>query len=386
MAPVSASPAFYEKANSFLEIRQDARDYENVYERVRRLRDALDEKSYADYQARIIRQACDNVIDGFSPVEPRFQLQEHVVEEIDRLSDEHLPRYLFYRYRYDIFPQTKELDRFPPCLQIEPASICNYRCVFCYQTDRDLTNPKNGYMGLMSLKLFNKVIDLAEGKCEAISLASRGEPLINRDIEEMLAYAAGKFLALKINTNAWFLDERKCHAILQADVNTVVFSADAAAEPLYSQLRVNGRMDRVLANVRLFQDIRARHYSDSKTITRVSGVRTGDDQSLDEMERFWGDLVDQVAFVKYNPWENTYQRSLNDIAAPCSDLWRRMFVWWDGTVNPCDVDYLSTLAVGDANSEHLSEIWNGDKYNALRKAHLARRRNSITPCMRCTLV
>jgi radical SAM protein with 4Fe4S-binding SPASM domain len=104
------------------------------------------------------------------------------------------------------------------------------------------------------------------------------------------------------------------------------------------------------------------------------------------MERFWGDLVDQVAFVKYNPWENTYQRSLNDIAAPCSDLWRRMFVWWDGTVNPCDVDYLSTLAVGDANSEHLSEIWNGDKYNALRKAHLARRRNSITPCMRCTLV
>jgi len=61
MAPVSASPAFYEKANSFLEIRQDARDYENVYERVRRLRDALDEKSYADYQARIIRQACDNV-------------------------------------------------------------------------------------------------------------------------------------------------------------------------------------------------------------------------------------------------------------------------------------------------------------------------------------
>ena len=101
MAPVSASPAFYEKANSFLEIRQDARDYENVYERVRRLRDALDEKSYADYQARIIRQACDNVIDGFSPVEPRFQLQEHVVEEIDRLSDEHLPRYLFYRYRYE---------------------------------------------------------------------------------------------------------------------------------------------------------------------------------------------------------------------------------------------------------------------------------------------
>jgi|TARA_B100001964_G_scaffold205496_1_gene235955 hypothetical protein len=383
---VSASPTVYEKANSFLEIRQDTRDNDKVYERVRRLRAALGENPSSGYQAVIIRRACDDVIDGSSSFEPCFQLQEHVVEEINRLSDEYLPRYLFYRYRYDIFPQAQELDEFPPCLQIEPASICNYRCVFCFQVDKALTEPRNGHMGLMTLGLFKRVIDQADGKCEALSLASRGEPLINRDIEDMLAYAAGKFLALKINTNAWFLDERKTHAILQAGVATLVLSADAASEPLYSQLRTNGNLERVLANIRQFQEIRARHYSDSKTITRVSGVRFGDEQNLDDMERFWGDLVDQVAFVKYNPWEDTYQRPPHDIAAPCSDLWRRMFVWWDGTVNPCDVDYLSTLSVGDADNEELSEIWGGDKYYALRKAHLAQRRNSITPCMRCTLV
>jgi radical SAM protein with 4Fe4S-binding SPASM domain len=377
----------YDKANSILEIRQDARDYQNVFERIRRLCDAFDKHPASAYETSIIKQACDDVVAGSAAGEAaRFALREHVVEEIGRLSDEELPRYICYRYRYDVFPYKKQLDDFPPCLQIEPASICNYRCVFCYHTDRELTLPKNGYMGLMTLELFKKVIDQAEGKCEALSLASRGEPLINRDIEDMLAYAAGKFLALKINTNAWFLDERKSHAILQAGVSTLVFSADAASEPLYSQLRVNGKLDRILANIRQFQEIRAHHYPDSITITRVSGVRFGDDQNLDDMEQFWGDLVDQVAFVKYNPWENTYDRPVNDVTTPCSDLWRRMFVWWDGTINPCDVDYLSTLAVGDADNEELSEIWNGDKYNALRKAHLACRRNSITPCMRCTFV
>lgn len=383
---MSESPNVFKKANSFLEIRQNARDYKNVYERVRRLRDVLDEQSYSDHHLGIIRRACDEVIDGSSPGESRFQLHDHVTEEINRLSDEHLSRYLFYRYRYDIFPPTQQLDDFPPCLQIEPASTCNYRCVFCYQTDKELTNPENGHMGLMSMDLFKHVVDQAEGTCEAVTLASRGEPLIHRHIEDMLSYASGKFLALKINTNAWFLDEHKCHSILQAGVNTLVFSADAASEPLYSQLRVRGKLDRVVSNIRQFQDIRARHYSDSGTITRVSGVRVGDEQNLDDMDLFWGDLVDQVAFVKYNPWENTYQRPVNDISDPCSDLWRRMFVWWDGTVNPCDVDYLSTLAVGDANHEGLSKIWGGDKYDALREAHLSRRRNSISPCMRCTLV
>ena len=46
---------------------------------------------------------------------------------------------------------------------------------------------------------------------------------------------------------------------------------------------------------------------------------------------------------------------VNEIATACSDLWRRMFIWWDGIVNPCDVDYKSTLAVGKATERRLSE-------------------------------
>ena len=106
-------------------------------------------------------------------------------------------------------------------------------------------------MGTMSLGLFKSLIDEAAGNCEAISLASRGEPLICPDIEKMLAYAEGKFLALKLNTNAWFLDEAKCHAILQAGVNTVVFSAESASEPNYSRLRVGGKLERVVKNIKL---------------------------------------------------------------------------------------------------------------------------------------
>lgn len=377
----------YQKDDSFVEIRQNDPDREAVYARIRGLRRRLEDHQLPDYQSQIARQACDGILGGpWSDAESRFALQDYVIQEIIRLPDKDLPRYLFYRHRYEMFPRQKVLDDFPPCLQVEPASICNYRCVFCYQTDKEFTNPQNGHMGMMSLDLFQRVIDQAEGKCEAVTLASRGEPLINRHIEEMLAYASGKFLALKINTNAWFLDERKSHAILQADVNSLVFSADAASEPLYSQLRVGGKLEKVVANIRQFQEIRARHYPDSKTITRVSGVKFCDDQVLDDMQDFWGDLVDQVAFVKYNPWENIYQRPLNSITTSCSDLWRRMFVWFDGAVNPCDVDYKSTLAVGNADEECLSDIWRGEKYSALRAAHLARWRGTVSPCNRCTFV
>ncbi len=376
----------YNKANSIIEIRHKDHDYQRVFERIQRLSVSLEVEPRSDYRTRIVRNACHDILNSTgSDSRPRFNLREHVVEDIKQLSDTQLSRYLFYRYRYDVFPQTKQLDDFPPCLQIEPTSICNYRCVFCYQTDSEFTLPRNGHMGMMDLDLFKRIVDQAEGACEAVTLASRGEPFLCRDIKKMLAYMQGKFLALKINTNAWYLDEQKAHTILQSGVNTLVFSADAASEPLYSQLRVNGKLERILANIEKFQNIRSRDYPDSKVITRVSGVRYSADQNLDEMERLWGNLVDQVAFVDYNPWENTYQRPVNDVITPCSDLWRRMFVWYDGTVNPCDVDYKSSLAVGNVKQDSLSELWKGEKYSAYRRAHLTRQRSTVNPCNRCTV-
>ncbi len=282
-----------------------------------------------------------------------------------------------------MFPQRLELDDFPPCLQIEPTSICNYRCLFCYQVDEEFTRKSNGMMGMMTFDLFRQIIDQTEGKCEAVTLASRGEPLVCPDIEAMLRYAGGKFLALKLNTNAWFLNEKICHAILESEVNTVVFSADAASEPSYSRLRVNGKLERVYENIKRFRDIRERHYPKARVLTRVSGVKVPDTDGLEDMENLWGELVDQVAFVKYNPWENSYEQTVNAIKEPCSDLWRRMFVWWDGKVNPCDLDFKSHLCVGNAESESLSDLWKSSKYMSLRENHRAKTRSQREPCARC---
>ena len=331
----------------------------------------------------VIKDLLDNTE---SSSKTKFSLKSNVIAETNTIADSDLPRYIVHRYRYEIFPQTKTIDNFPPYLQIEPTSICNYRCVFCFETDETFTNKKNGHMGQMTLDLFKKVIDQAEGNIEFISLASRGEPLACPDIVKMLEYTIGKFLNLKLNTNASLLDEKKCHAILSGGVKTIVFSADAATEPLYSKLRVNGSLSKVLKNIEIFKKIKETKYPNNQIISRVSGVKFNNEQNLNSMEKVWGDLVDQVAFVNYNPWENSYNKPPNDIIEPCSDLWRRMFVWWDGKINPCDVDYKSILSVGDFSKNNIQELWNSKEYRILREAHLNKKRQNIRPCSSCTVI
>ena len=151
-------------------------------------------------------------------------------------------------------------------------------------------------MGQMTLDLFKHIIDQAVGNVEFLSLASRGEPLICKDIVPMLEYARGKFLNLKINTNASLMTENLCHALLCGGTRTIVFSADAAEETLYSKLRVNGKLDRVLKNIERFQKIRETQYPQTQLITRVSGVMFDQEkQNMESMQRLWGDWSIRLA-------------------------------------------------------------------------------------------
>jgi len=337
-------------------------------------------------QDEIINYLKKDLFENGNNNRPKFELSPNIIKEIFLLEDKDILRYLLHRYRYDIYPQIFMMDDYPPYLQIEPTSMCNYRCVFCFQTNKDFTKKSNGYMGHMTLDIFKRTVDQIEGNIEFISLASRGEPLSCADIEKMLIYAKGKFLNLKINTNASLLNERKSHTILQNDVKTLVFSADAADSELYSALRVNGKLNKVISNIKQFKKIKEKNYPRSKIITRVSGVKVSKKQNFKEMEKFWGNLADQVAFVDYCPWENVYDSVKNTISAPCSELWRRMYVWWNGKTNPCEVDYRSELSTGYITNNNISKLWKSVDYNKLREDHVSKFRNIVSPCNRCTVV
>ena len=48
-------------------------------------------------------------------------------------------------------------------------------------------------MGLMSLDLFKNIVDqAADGETGAISIGSRGEPFLNKDLGNMLKYVSEK--------------------------------------------------------------------------------------------------------------------------------------------------------------------------------------------------
>jgi radical SAM protein with 4Fe4S-binding SPASM domain len=295
-------------------------------------------------------------------------------------SKEKWADYLIFRYKLRIYPKLERTTDFPIHLLIEPVSFCNLKCVMCFQSDPTFTKPP--YIGQMDIKLFKKVIDEAvKEKCQAITMASRGEPLLHSNIEEILKYTKGKFFDIKLNTNATRLDEKKCHIILQNGVTELVFSVDSADKEQYEKIRRNAKFEKVVENIKRFHEIR-KEYPDSMCKTRISGVKY-DGLDVEKFVSFWEEIVDNVAYIKMqNRWD-TYQNSILNMQSNCEMLWQRIYIWFDGVVNPCDYDYKSSLSPGNVNDSSIKEIWQGKKMSELRRIHQNKLRKNITPCDRC---
>ena len=291
--------------------------------------------------------------------------------------------YVIFRHKFLTYPTQRRLPEFPLYVLVEPISVCNLRCVMCYQIDKTFT--KKPYMGNMDLGLFRSIIDqLEDGGTRALTMAARGEPTLHPHFGALLDYVGGKFLEFKMNTNATKLTEDICHKILSSDIGELVFSIDAHEKRLYEEIRVRGNFDDVLRNVRMFQEIRSKHYPDSKLRTRVSGMFLGPEQDADGFVRFWSELADNVGYAHVrNQWDTYANRIEPDNLEPCRFLWDRMYVWFDGTCNPCELDYKSTLSPGSAKTMTIRQIWHGPKYEALREAHAKGRRTQHSPCDRC---
>jgi MoaA/NifB/PqqE/SkfB family radical SAM enzyme len=113
------------------------------------------------------------------------------------------------------------------------------------QSDEKFTSNKD-MMGMMELELFKKIIDEAyELGTKAITLTGRGEPTLNPHIEEMLEYCSGKFIEIKMNTNATVLNERMCHKILKSGLTDLVFSVDSYYKEEFESLRVNANFGNI---------------------------------------------------------------------------------------------------------------------------------------------
>lgn len=310
-----------------------------------------------------------------------LSLQEKKV--ISGLEEYKIPAYLGYRKSFGRGISRRNYKNKPIFALLEVASACNIKCPFCFQSDPTFTTKE--FMGVIDTNLAFKIIDeIDQMKIRGLTIASRGEPLLCRDLGKILTYISTKknILEVKLNTNAKRLTEEKLEMLIKSPVNILVISTDHYQRELYEKYRHGANYDNFIKNISRLNSKRTLFNRESTLYTRANGVAVDEKMDLKEYQNFYSNYFDESGTNKMSERWDTYNNEVyEEDTRPCGLPFEKLYIWYDGVTNPCDSDYKSYLSPGNVKELSIKECW--ENLSNLRESMLTGKRQENTPCDRC---
>ena len=304
----------------------------------------------------------------------------------------------------------------PVCLYLEVTNRCNLLCTTCPRTFEDLEPPTD-----MPWELFTRIIDQVPDLRRAV-LHGVGEPMMVRNLPRMVRYLKARGVYVLFNTNGTLLNDTRGLALIEAHLDELRVSLDAAHPQAFEAVRGVDAFDRIVANVRAFTALQRKL---GVEFPRVSLWLTGLKETLVELRRFvelahelgvpevylqrlvyfpegqglarpesalFENLdaqeqellhvaaeAAQALGVKFNasgavePEVSVKRRVGDQPWSLCRRPWTLMYFTATGRALPCCIAPFSlrgyeSFTLGDATQETLREIWNGARYQEFRSA------------------
>jgi radical SAM protein with 4Fe4S-binding SPASM domain len=281
----------------------------------------------------------------------------------------------------------KEAVEFPMMCVISFVYTCNARCPNCPYTNSDI---RSSYKDtpIMSNKTFKLIADQC-GEYEAwVRISGGGEPMLHPQAVELMEYAKKVNAKVGLITNGSKFNEENTRRLLEAQVDMIEFSVDAADEETYSRVRAGLKWGTLLENVRRMIEMRNKLGSATKII--ASGVNQ-EGVDIDAVAAFWEPIVDVFQKRKYLTWGiNDPCKSADatpylppEERIPCPFLFERLNIDSRGKVMVCGFDIAAVTDMGNIHEKSIKEIWHGKEFDFYRQKHLNYQGNDIELCRDC---
>ena len=294
-----------------------------------------------------------------------------------------------YRHYWTKAINTETLTNFPLHLDIELTSDCNLKCKMCWQYKDQNAFPR----GMMKFELFKKIIDegVKNGLC-AIKLQSRGEAMMHPKIFEYSKYAKDNgIMDIHLTTNGTlFFKKRKIDELFNSGIDKLIFSIDDAHDESIQEIYKKKKPDirRYFKEIGEVKKIRKlnKPYLVVQTFCEKGEDMDAKKQVLKKEFPYANDFNINLL------WESLPEKeSLKNLKdkykfLPCSYLWSRLLVYWDGSVTTCCRDYSGkNLHLGDVNKVTIANLWKSTKMENFRDLHFKDKRDKLKICANCEI-
>ncbi len=293
----------------------------------------------------------------------------------------------FWRIEFQLRGGVTKVNGRPYEWEIDTTNVCQLKCPLCHTGLDNVRRDK----GFMHFDTFTKVIDQIKDHCIWLSFYSWGEPFLTKEIDRYVAYAHRARIATIISTNLNKpLTPEMAERVIKSGLDVLICSIDGATQDVYEIYRVGGRLDRVMANLKLLIQKKRELGSKTPYIEWQFIVMRQNQHQIPEADAMAKEIgVDGIVFKKVDfplGEENTdvarrwlpvgieeferkhpFERPYGEHGARCWRLWRSGVINWDGGYAPCCFLTDKQDDFGNVNEHSIKAIWNNEHYRSARE-------------------
>ncbi len=282
----------------------------------------------------------------------------------------------------------------------EITLTCNAKCLHCYSSSGPTLKDPDELTTTESLKLINQLADSGL----LILAFSGGEPLVRKDIYQLIDHAVNRNLVVNIASNGFLINEKTARKLKEIGVRSVTISLDAANAEQHDTFRnYKGLFDKAIKAIKLlvkngvrvvvsFTPTKLNHKEGAKVVELayrlgadavnmsqfVPAGRGTIDMSLSpdvlhKVVQSWIDMREQYKGKIQIIWHDCRVALLvppeeQDKYSGCGAGKLTARITSDGSLTPCV--FLSTEA-GNLKEDSFSNIWNNsDLLSSIRNRDL----------------
>src|SRR5262245_20878624 len=270
----------------------------------------------------------------------------------------------------------------PSYVQLETVRTCNAACVMCPLEDSHVQRRA------LSDDLFYRIADqlIAMRPRPRVAMHGLNEPLMDKKIAKRLAYlTSGGIETVSVVSNASLMTEKMAEALIGAGLSDISFSIESIDQSTFEAIRVGLKLSDVLDGVAAF--VRVRERLSAPIPVRIMCVYSEQTRHrYRDFRAYWQSRLkgpdDKIILEPIHSYGH-FDLYNDDDVGPCFQPFNTMQIRADGLVSLCTIDVETEYQVGDAKTQSLADIFNGDQFRLARYKHLTGNRDSIDICKRC---
>ena len=241
----------------------------------------------------------------------------------------------------------------------------------------------------MDQSKFEKSIDevVALG-CKQVVLESFGEPMVDKRLEQKIAYANAKGMRTFIISNCSLLSRKRAKALIESGLDQLRVSFYGMRKETYEKVMVGLNFETTMDNLKNFLELRAEMGSKKPRMEINWLVLPENEEDTDLFREYWEPRADAIEIWKPHNFGDgrSYRERYEEVALKntCGRPENGpLQIQWNGEVIPCCYDYNNQIVLGNAFEQPVLDILNGDKYQLLRMSHRDNKFNLFPYCDQC---